>query len=297
MRRLDWRVHGALLFVQLSFGAFPVVGKGVLAYLPPLAVAALRVLVAAPLLLLLAWRVERVRVPRGYLRRLALLGCLGVFLNQVLFIVGLSLTTATNAAILMPSIPVFAVVVASLLGIERIDRRRGAGIVLAVLGALVMLDPTQFSLTSGTSLGDALILLNCLSYATYLVLQRPLLAHLPPLTLIAWAMLFGGTAVLLVSAPALVGTRFTAVPAGAWAGMAYIALIPTAVNYALNTWSIRRSSPALAATYTTLQPVVAALLGGILLGEQVGFRQGLGFFLIVGGLAAMALRRGRVAPA
>lgn len=290
MERIDWRVHAALLFVQITFGAFPVVGKGVLAHLPPLAVAGLRVLVAAPLLLALAWRLERVRFPRGHLRELAMLGFLGVFANQILFILGLARTTATNAAILMPSIPVFTVLVAAVLGVERLSPGRALGVAVAVAGALVLLDPTRFSLSGGTSFGDLLILLNCLAYAAYLVLQRPLLQRLPPLTLIAWAFVFGGVGVLVVAAPSLVGASFGTVPPGAWAGMAYIVMIPTAVNYALNTWAIRRSSPALAATYTTLQPLVAALLGMAFLAERVGARQLAGFALIVAGLAVLGGR-------
>mgnify|MGYP005842736337 CR=1 FL=1 len=287
MGRIDWHVHAALLFVQLTFGAFPVVGKVVLGHLPPLAVAGLRVLVAAPLLLALAWRLERVPFPRGHLKELALLGFLGVFANQVLFILGLARTTATNAAILMPSIPVFTVLVATVLGVERLSPRRALGVGVAVAGALVLLNPTRFSLTGGTSFGDLLILLNCLAYAAYLVLQRPLLLRLPPLTLIAWAFVFGGVGVLVVGASSLVGSSFAAVPAAAWAGLGYIVLIPTAVNYALNTWAIRRSSAALAATYTTVQPVVAALLGMLFLAERIGLRQLLGFALIAGGLAIL----------
>lgn len=291
MKSFDWRVYVALLFVQVTFGAFPVVGKGVLLHLSPLAVAGLRVLVAGPLLLALAWHLERVRFPRGHLKELAVLGFLGVFANQLLFILGLARTSATNAAILMPSIPVFTVLAAAALGVDRLSPRRATGVAIAVAGALVLLDPTGFFLSAGTALGDLLILLNCLAYAVYLVLQRPLLRRLPPLTVIAWAFVFGGAGVLLVAAPSLAGISLAATPPGAWVGLAYIVLIPTAVNYALNTWAIRRSSPALAATFTTLQPVVAALLGMFFLAERVGPRQLLGFALIVTGLAVLATHR------
>lgn len=291
MERIEWRVHAALLFVQLTFGAFPVVGKGVLAHLSPLALAGLRVLVAGPLLLALAWRLERTRFPRAYLRELALLGALGVFANQVLYVTGLARTTATNAAILMPSIPVFTALAAAVTGVERLSPRRALGVGFAVGGALVLLDPTRFSLASGTSLGDLLILLNCLSYAIYLVRQRPLLQRLPPLTLLAWAFLLGGAGVLAVAVPSLAAVAYSQVPASVWAGIAYIVLIPTAVNYALNTWAIRRSSAGLAATYTTLQPVVGALLGTVFLAERFGWRQLVGLTLIVGGLALLAERR------
>jgi drug/metabolite transporter (DMT)-like permease len=284
------RVHAGLLFVQLTFGAFPVVGKGVLATLHPLALAGLRVAFATPLLLLVAWRVERVRPSRRHLPMLALLGLLGMFANQVLYILGLARTTAGNAGILMPSIPVFALAVAGLTGIERLTWRRAAGVGLAVAGAAVMLEPANLSLHGGTTLGNALILANCLSYALYLVLQRPLLRELPPLTVVAWAYVFGSIAVLAVSAPSLASTAWAAVPAAVWIGVAYIVLIPTAVNYAINSWAIRRSSPALVATYTLLQPVIAAGLGVLFLTEAVGGRELGGFVLIVAGLWGVSSR-------
>ena len=159
---------------------------------------------------------------------------------------------------------------------------------MSALGALVLLAPTGAGPTAGATLGNALVLGNCLSYALYLVLQRPILNELPPLTVVAWTFVFGGAATLLVSAPALVAAPLATVPARVWLGIAYTVLIPTAVNYAINTWAVRRSSPALVAAYTTLQPVVAAALGVLVLGEVPGWRDGLGFVLILAGLAAVA---------
>ena len=114
MNKVDWRVHAAFLFVQVSFSGWHVIGKGMLSYLSPLALGGMRVLLAAPLLLLMAWLLDRARPTRRDLPYLALLGFLGVFLNQLLFIVGLKYTTATNAGIIMPSIPVFTVAIGAL---------------------------------------------------------------------------------------------------------------------------------------------------------------------------------------
>ena len=142
--------HLALLAVQISFSGLHIVGKVVLEHLPPLAVASLRVLVATPLFLGLAWYVDRKLPPWKSLPQLALLGLLGVFLNQVLFVIGLKYTTATNAAILMSSVPVFAVGVGWLTRIERIGPRRLTGVILAASGAVVLLDPRRFSIADAT---------------------------------------------------------------------------------------------------------------------------------------------------
>lgn len=289
-------VHLALLAVQTSFGGFHVVAKILLDDLPPLALAGLRVASATPLLLLLAWRTDRCLPRRSDLPMLALLGLLGVFLNQVLFILGLQYTTATNAAILMPSIPVYAVAIAALLRIERIGWRRLLGIALAIAGALVVLGPGRLASSSSMVWGNLLILLNCLSYSAFLVLQRPLLERLPWRTTIAWAFLFGSVGVLLVAASDLLRLDVASISGPTWAGLAYIVALPTVFSYAVNTWAVKRSSPSLAATYTTAQPLFAATLASWFLGETLGWREGAGFLLIAAGLLRVSWRRRDTLP-
>jgi drug/metabolite transporter (DMT)-like permease len=278
------RVQITLLCVQLAFGGFHVVAKAVLGALPPLALAGLRVTAATPFLVWLAWRRDRVVPARRDWPWLALLGGLGVTANQLFFITGLRSTTAINASILQPSLPVFAVAAAAALGVERIGPRRLLGIVLSVAGALVLVNPMRLSANHQAVVGNGFIVLNCLCYALFLVLQRPLLERIPWRTLIAWSFVFGGGAVLLVSLPTLVRFDWAAVPAGTWWGLAYIVGIATVFAYAANTWAVRRSSPALVAAYTTLQPLVAAALAATFLGERFGWVEGAGFALIAAGL-------------
>jgi drug/metabolite transporter (DMT)-like permease len=281
-------VHVALLVVQLLFAGFAVVGKVVLATVPPLAVAGARILGATPLLFLMALRSGRWLPDRRDLSRLALLGLLGVTANQVLFILGLARTSATNASILMLSIPVFTVAVSAMLLGERPSAGRLAGVALAVAGALALLHPGRMTLAPGTAVGNALILTNCLAYAFFLVLQRPLLRRLPWTTVIAWAFLFGGVFTLPLAWRDL-GRLLTARPGVAvWLGIAYIVLVATFLGYALNTWAVHRSSTALVAAYTTLQPFFAAALSIAFLGERLGWEEVVGFVLIAAGLSLVS---------
>ncbi len=280
----------ALLAVQVIFATLHVVGKIVLTEIPALAFAASRVLIAAPVLALMAWRHDRV-IPTGRdWRALAVLGALGVFANQVLYLVGLRFTTATNAAILMPSIPVFTVAAAALLGAERLTRRRLAGVALAAIGALILLDPARLELGGRTSLGNLLVAGNCLCYAFYLVLLRPQLARLPWRTVVAGAFVTGGAATLLISLPTLATIDWPAVHGATWLAILYVGLFPTVGTYALNTWAVRRSSPSVAAAFTTLQPMFTALLATLFLSERFGWLQAAGFGLIVAGLAVVSRR-------
>ena len=284
-------VHLALIAVQLTFSGLHLFGKVVLESVPPLALASMRVLFATPCLLLLAYSRERVVPKPADLPRLAMLGLFGVFLNQILFISGLELTTATNAAILMPSIPVFAAGLGAALGLERTSRARLVGILLAVAGTLVIVDPTRFSLSRAGSVGDLLVLLNCISYAAFLVLQRPLLERLGWRTVLAWAFAFGSLGVLAVGGGELLRLSPAAVPTVARWGIVYILLFPTLVGYLLNTWAVRRSSAVTAAAYTTAQPLLTALAAVPILGESLGWRQLAGFALIATGLWWVGRRR------
>ncbi len=286
------RVHGALVLVSVAFGLMHVVAKSVLGSLEPLQLASLRALLATPLLLWMAWRHDRMLPSRRELPTLALLGILGVFLNQVLFIVGLDYTTATNAAILMPSIPVFAIAAAALLRIERIGARQLVGVALTVTGCLALLDPTRFTVARETAIGNLLILLNCLSYALFLVLQRPILHRLPWRTVIAWSFVFGSAAILAVGLVPLASLEPGTVPLGAWAGLGFVVLFPTFLGYALSTWAVRRSSPSLVAIYTTVQPLVAAVAAVGFLGEAIGLAEVIGFLLISAGVMAAGPKTG-----
>jgi drug/metabolite transporter (DMT)-like permease len=288
-------VHIALLWVQLSFGAYHVLGKVVLAAVDPFALAGLRVLVATPALAALAWALERHRPARQDLAPLALLGLLGVAANQLLFVVGLRGTTATSASILMPSVPVFTAAVAALLGIERLTPARAAGVLAAVAGALVLLDPGRLDPSREARLGNALILVNCLAYALFLVLQRPVLRRVPPLTLTAAAHALGGLVVVPVCAPAMLAVRWSELSGATMLGLAYIVGVATVLNYALVTWAVGRSSPGLVSAYITLQPLAASALASAFLGERPGGAQVVGFALITAGLVLVSA--GRRAPA
>lgn len=297
MRETPGAVLSALLAVQVLFATLHVVGKIVLGGLEPLAFAGTRVLVATPILLLLAWRHDRMIPERRDWPRLALLGLLGIFANQTLFLLGLNFTSATSSAILMPSIPVFTAAAGAVLGVERVRGRRLAGIACAAAGALVLLDPTRLETGGRASIGNLLILTNCLCYAFFLVLQRPLHARLPWRTLIAWSFLFGSIGTIPVSAPALARTDWAALPVLTVVAILYVGAVPTALNNALNSWAVRRSSPALVAAFTTLQPVFTTLLAAALLAESLRLGQALGFVLIVLGLVLVQRREGERLPA
>jgi len=287
-------VHLALISVQVMFATWGVIGKLLMRELAPFAVIAFRVPAAAALLLLVRrvrpWR----RVARADLAELALYSVFGISANQLLFAAGLDRTTATNAAVLSATIPVFAVGVALLLGRERMTAVKLLGVALALGGALAVAGG-GFSLSGRHAVGDLLIVCNSLCYATYLVISGRLFARYDALTALTWVMLFGAVTVLPFGAGDLIAAAPT-LPAEAWVELGYVVLIPTVGAYLLNAYALARAPASLVAVYVYAQPIAGALLAAAVLGERPGGATALGAVAVGTGIWLVTRPRANAGP-
>ena len=248
---------------------------------PPLAFAWLRVAGSAVALNLVAGRSGLDRADRT---RIAGFALLGVVFNQTLFLAGLALTSAHVAAILITTIPIFALGVAILQRVERATANKIGGIALACAGALMVVqgggDDEGWSVV-----GALMIVLNCLSYATYLVVAKPLLQRVAPLIVIARMFAVGTVLMLPVSAWALVQMDWASISVDAWISLLFVILGPTVGAYVLNGWALRHAESSLVAAYTYVQPVLATILAAIFLGEQLRPIVGIAAIFIFAGVA------------
>lgn len=309
-------MHLSLLAVQLFFASFSPVGKIALRALPALALATVRVTLAAAVLALIwaAWRqlvpaARAERVAAGDALRLGLYSLFGVTANQLLFLAGLARTTATSALVLGTSIPVFTAVGALLLGRERATRLKLAGLAVALGGALALTSASHAGEGSGALVGNLLILVNSLSYAIYLVISREVLQRMSPLT--AMTIVFGCGALfvdLVVGAAGALGLvpfHLRDLPAMVGglgseprAALIYIVAVPTVAAYLLNAVALRAVPASLVAIYIYVQPVIGAALAALLLGERPTMATLLAAGAIFAGIALVNLdaqRRARVA--
>ena len=285
-----WQIHLALVSAQTGFALFPIFGKLALAEIPPYAFAALRVVGAA--LILDAFRILRRReeIRPSDRKRLLFYGLLGVSFNQVLFILGLSLTTAINTTILTATIPVFTLAAAALLGRESMTPRAALGIALAGTGAWILLNAQRFAWSSANFRGVSLLLLNCLSYSLYLVLSRPILRHYRVATFTATVFRYGAILIVLAALPQLLRLDWAGVPRTTWVWVLAVIVLCTAIPYLLNSWALARTHASHVAFYVFLQPVITAALAIGFLGERPTPKTAFAAVLIFLGLAVTLLR-------
>jgi drug/metabolite transporter (DMT)-like permease len=197
----------------------------------------------------------------------------------------------------MPVIPVYTLFIAVLVGQERFDPRRGAGIALALAGTAIVVFQKGPELGAEHLEGNLLFVLNTLSYALYLVLAKPLLARYPPLVLTAWVFALSLWTIPLFRADAVLVP--SAASTASWLSLVYILVFATLVAYLLNAYALSVVSASTTATYILLQPLITAVAGVLILGERVEPRTWLAAAAILAGvwLVVKAPARGPVAVA
>lgn len=261
-----------LALVQVVFGSLSVVGKVALPQVGPFVLVAVRTGCAALVLVALErWLVGRT-LTRGEWRTLAGLSLFGVVLNQLLFLTGLSMTTAVDAVVLITTIPAFTLAVGVAWGRERWSTRKGLGMGVAFAGVVVLVGASALEFGSATFLGNLLVVLNSLSYAVFLVASRPVLARIPPLTLTAGTFAIASLAFLPVGALGLAWGMPGQLDGVGAAAIAYIVVGPTVLTYFLVSHVLVRVPASTVATFVYLQPLAGGLLAVLFLAEPLTAR-------------------------
>ncbi len=269
---------------MLTWGINFVVVKSATATVPPVGFAFLRFTLAGLVLLaLVRWREGSVRWPPGTGLALFLLGGVGFGVYQILWATGLRITSAGTSSILIAASPIFTALVTVATGFERGHPARFAGAGIALAGVALVAAGHGLDL-SAAGLGDVLTIIAACCWGFYLALSAPYLGRLSPLLLTTWAIMSGaivlagpGVAQLVAAGPAwlapapLLAIVFSGLLAGALANIILFR-------------SIAVVGPSRIATFQFLVPVLAVILGALLLGETIVPLQAAGGLAIVAGI-------------
>ena len=263
------KVHAALFTVALLFSLNYIISKIALGTFNPIVFAYLRVVGSAIVLNLLLRHSEKERLPRGDAWRLVGYAMLAVVINQTLFLGGLSLTSAHVAAILITSVPVFALAGAIAMGRERATAAKFLGIGLALAGALLVVGGEGFAGATKSLVGDLLIIGNSLSYAMYLVLSKPMMARVSARRVVGRMFALSSLLMLPIAAWPLAHERWASIPTKSWVALLLVIAGPTVSAYLLAAWALKHADSSLVAAYSYLQPVITAILAAIVLAEHI----------------------------
>jgi drug/metabolite transporter (DMT)-like permease len=262
--------------------------KGALAHFPPLAFNSLRLVLASTLLLSLARLAPGPRVRPEDRGRFMTLGVVGHTIYQLLFITGISITTASNSAILLGLTPVFVALLSRGLEGDPLAPSALAGIGVSVVGvSLILSDATPLG---GNSIGDALTLLATFCWSLHTVLSRRVVSRYGALKSSAYALSIGTVFFLPFGLPSLARLDLSAVPGSAWWAILFSGAFALVLAYSLWYFAVDRIGPTDTAVYSNLTPVAAVAIAHLALGEPLGKLQLLGALVVM--LGIYLVRRG-----
>ena len=197
------------------------------------------------------------------------------------FSVGLHLTSAFSASLLLALVPLWIIVFNSL------GERRFPNIVSLAALALASAGVVTF-VVARTSLslgwGDLISLVVAGLYAGYLLLNRPLIDRYPPFTLITYAATLAALPVLALTTYSTVGQDWSAISPTGWLAMVWAIIGPVFVAWSVWNWVQRRLATARIAPLLFLVPVISGYAAWLILDEPIQLGQIAGTAAVIGGL-------------
>lgn len=210
------------------------------------------------------------------------MGFFGVLLYTVLLNIGLTRSTATYAALLIPTTqPIFTALLSRFVFREKASQALVAGLTLGLMGAACVIwsdlqqhDDKQLS-------GNIIILLSALSFSLYAVCSKFAPSQLSSLENTTLSFVFG--TLLLIPVPCLLGERYSLAGADTqfWLSIGYLVIFATLLPYLWWNEATKEIGSARTDVFTFLMPPLAVVLSTLLLGHLPLTLQ------IVGGVLAM----------
>jgi len=274
-----------MLLVCLIWGVNFSVTKLAIGQIPPLPFTAIRFALAS----LLLWMVLRLTeepavLPPSEIRRLVVLGVVGNTCYQLLFILGLAHTSATNSSLILSMVPTVVAVFAGLLGLERVTPKMWLGIGLGTLGVVLVIAASGMKFSTGTLTGDLLTVAAVLCWAGYTVGLRTLPPGFTPLRVTTVTTIAGMPGLALAGLPGLLVLQWGTVGPAAWWALAYATVLSLVVAYLLWNRSVQAVGGTRTAIYMCITPLVAVGAAWVVLGEHARPLQAIGAVLIIAGV-------------
>ena len=237
----------------------------------PVTLAAFRFGIAFVLVLPLALALKS-RWPRG--RDWALVGTLGVVYFAVFFFVyniAMSHTTAARGSLALSTLPLVTMLVAAVLGREKLTLRKSTGVFLAMLGVATALGMGLADAPPGAWRGDLIMLSGTLIMALYSIWAAPLMQRSSRLGFLAAGMGFGSAASVLLAWQRGGLAKIAEFSPGQWAAVTALGVLGGAAAFYLWVYALERTTPTRVTNTMTVNPIAASLLAAVLVGEPLGF--------------------------
>ena len=296
MEDKNWKGHIALLVAYIIFGLNTPVSKYVLTQgeVSSLALTFYRFAGAALLFWLLSLFIKREPVPSRDIFLLLIASLFGIFINQMSFLIGLSMTSPIDASVITTLAPIMTMILAAIFLKEPITWKKVTGVFIGATGALLLIfhgNTVRFDVAGME--GNLLCILSCFAFAIYLTMFKKLILRYHAVTLMKWMFLFATFCSLPFCWQDVAGINYVELPIDIYLRIIYVVALATFISYLLIPVGQKLLRPTIVSMYNYLQPLVSSLVAVALGMDVFGWTKGGASILIFLGVYVVTQSKSR----
>lgn len=274
-----------LTMVAVFWGGAFIAGRILAQSLPTMTAAFGRIFIASILLVIVVIKIEGSlpRLNRKQTFLTAILGFTGVFINNICFFGALARVPAGRTSLFVSLTPIVTAILASFFFRERLGVRRWIGILVALIGAIVVI--TRGDLVSGITdinqsigLGELMMIGAVFSWAAYTLISREVIETLSPIVATTYSTLWGFFFLSIGALGEFKDIDWVLLDWRVWTSVFYLGAFGTVIAFIWFYEGIQAVGPSRTAIFSNLVPAFGVLFSVLLLGEPLLIS------MVVGGL-------------
>ncbi len=297
------RTHTSPILLLLAFSAMCLIWgstwmviKVGLRDAPPLTTLGLRFWIAG-VLVLLTTLIRRKRIPRdgAFLLFGVFLGVFHMALPYSMVYWAEQHITSSLTAVLYATMPLMVAILARIILGSSLPVGKLAGIAIGLIGVIIIYSDRLGWSTESSGLGIAAVLLSVFFASLSSVVLKWKSPDVDSMTLLIVPFFVAG-ALVSAAGGVIEGADPRDFAATTWGPIFYLAILGSFVAFGLYFWAIQRVDVTLLSYQTFIIPLIALVLGWMVLGEAVSRRVAMGTVMILGGIALASFKKLRARP-
>ncbi len=282
----QWKIYGILTAVMIVWGFNLSAVKYMLAFVDPVTLTAFRIFLAGLSVMTILASFKLLRWPAKKEWKFIFLGSLlNVVAHHYFLSNGLSVTTGSNAGLILGTGPMLTAVLVSLIMRNYPSKLQWFGVVVGFAGvaATVMVGSGA---STGLNIGDVFVFLSILAQVLSYIVIANAARTLDPRLLTGYMFIIGSVVLFVISLLQEPGeiSAFADAPTSFWVAFIFSAMLGTAVGHMLYNYSIGQAGPTKAAIFMNLNTLFSLVGASVILNEKITSGHIYGLVLIVIGV-------------
>jgi len=223
---------------------------------------------------------------------------LGFLLTQLAYLESSKFTTPLDTSIITSTTPIFTMFIAAIALKEPITLKKAGGVTISFLGVIMLVMNTIGAhgngITQSKPLGILLMIGNCLFFASYLGIFRPLISKYHVVTFMKWIFLFSTVVAVPLDFKELTHLPLAEMSTSYWLQLGYIIVFATFIAYFLLPIGQKQLRPTVVSLYTYVQPLIGMVTSIYLGMDRLNWQKIVAAVLVFTGAFLVNKSRARV---